>query len=399
MNTPNALVENLKVIKVLHQLLMAVTAAILAFALRPDLTQEYKASLDELAALKQVSWGGWSNYVAHRYQNELDQDSRLLRTWVRQAGLRVKKDAVGPVIPVFGDQVPYVGTGRLLDLDTFFSSTQRIGVTRVKPSERQSFLQQAAKWKSGRGPTVSIVALNLSVNSSGLQYNNGSLMLDWLNHSPSAISAFPLYLNTDEQPPPQPSFVLVSYSIQSETGAYALDWLRNDTFGQRIVDPKTGTLLPHLKAFWHQINQDGSDQAIVFLQEELAANTRGTLSFFGIPVERSLAVTAGPVATFCILLFMGLHLMHFRSLSPDNGAIRDYPWVALFHSTLAAATAYASILILPTAANGVLLYRFGQTKEWSTRIGTFAVLLVLLEGVWILFEVSKVRKRSRLLGD
>src|SRR5882762_7876646 len=139
MNTPNALVENLKVIKVLHQLLMAVTAAILAFALRPDLTQEYKASLDELAALKQVSWGGWSNYVAHRYQNELDQDSRLLRTWVRQAGLRVKKDAVGPVIPVFGDQVPYVGTGRLLDLDTFFSSTQRIGVTRVKPSERQSF--------------------------------------------------------------------------------------------------------------------------------------------------------------------------------------------------------------------------------------------------------------------
>jgi hypothetical protein len=28
------------------------------------------------------------------------------------------------------------------------------------------------------------------------------------------------------------------------------------------------------------------------------------------------AVLAGPVAMFCILLFMGLHLMHFRSLSP-----------------------------------------------------------------------------------
>lgn len=399
MDTPNALIENLKVIKVLHQLLMAVAAAILAFALRPDLTQEYKASLDELAVLKQVSWGGWSNYVARRYQNELDRDSQLLRTWVGQAGLRVRKGAVGPVIPVFADQVPYVGTGRLLELDTFISSMQRIGVMSIKPDERQSFLQQIAKWKAGRAPTVSIVALNLSVNSSGPQYNNGSLMLDWLNRSPSAVSVFPLYLNTDEQPPSQPSFVLVSYSIQSETGAYALDWLRNDTFGHRIVDQKTGTLLPHLKAFWHQINQDSPDQAIVFLQEELAANTRGTLSFFGIPVERSLAVIAGPVATFCILLFMGLHLMHFRSLPLDNGSIRDYPWVALFHSALAAATAYASILILPAAANGVLLYRFGQTKEWSTRIGACALVLVLVEGVWILSEVSKVRKRSRLPGD
>ena len=389
--------ENLKAIKVLHQLLMAVTAAVFVFILHPDLTQEYKNALDELAAVKQVSWGAWSNYVAHRYQDELDQDKKLLRSWIHQAGVQLKNDAQGPAIPVFGDQVPFPGTGKLLDLDTFLSSVQRIGVMKISAAERQPFLEQMAKWKAGRNPTATITMLNLSVNQ-GLQYNNGTLMLDWLNRSPSAASSFPLYLNTDEQGA-QPSWVLVRYSIRSESGSFPLDWLQNDTFGQKIVDAKTGTLFPHLKAFWPQINQDNPDQATVFLQEEMAANTRGTLSFFGISVERSHAVLAGPVAMFCILLFMGLHLTHFRSLSPDNDAIRSYPWVALFNGPLAVVVACFSIFILPVAADCWLLYRFGRTAEWTSRIGGCASVLVFAGGLWILFEVSRVRKNARLRGD
>jgi hypothetical protein len=268
---------------------------------------------------------------------------------------------------------------------------------KISAAERQPFLEQMAKWKAGRNPSATITMLNLSVNQ-GLQYNNGSLMLDWLNRSPSATSRFPLYLNTDEQGS-QPAWVLVEYSIRSETGPFALDWFRNDTFGQKIVDAKTGTLFPHLKAFWPQINQDNADQAIVFLQEEMAANTRGTLTFFGISVERSHAVLAGPVAMFCILLFMGLHLIHFRSLPPDNDAISSYPWVALFNGPLAVVVAYFSILILPVAPDGWLLYRFGRTAEWTTRIGVCASVLVFAEGMWILFEVGQLRKTVRLRGD
>lgn len=217
--------ENLKAIKVLHQLLMAVTAAVSVFILRPDLTQEYKNSLDEVAALKQVSWGAWSNYVAHRYQNELDQDNKFLRSWIHQAGVRVKNDAQGPTIPVFGDQVPLPGTGRLLDLDTFLSSIQRIGVMKISAAEREPFFEQMAKWKAGRNPSTTITMLNLSVNQ-GLQYNNGSLMLDWLNRSPSAPSRFPLYLNTDEQGS-QPAWVLVEYSIRQKP-ALSL-WIGSET--------------------------------------------------------------------------------------------------------------------------------------------------------------------------
>jgi hypothetical protein len=388
-NTSEFANENLKAIKILHQLLMAVTAAILAFALRPDQSQEYKAALDEVAALKQLPYGGWSNFVAERYKTEADQDVKFVRGLVRQASLRVKGSPnVG--VPVFGDQMPYPGS-RLLDLDAFFSKAQRIGVLNFVP-ERQLVLEQLAKWKAARNPQAAIIALNLSVNS-GTQYPDGSLMLDWLNRSPFATSSFPMYLVTDEQGI-QPGFVSLSYTIRSETGPFALEWLRKDTFGQRIVDAKTGVVFPRLKVFWHQINQDGPDQATVFLQEELAANTRGTLSFFGIPVERSLAVSAGPVVTLCILLFMALHLMHFRSLPPDKEVTRKYPWVALFRSWVAGIATYVSLLALPALADAALIYRYGQRGEWSSRIGTAGTLLAISASVWVLLEVYRVRKQS-----
>lgn len=392
MSTPESANENLKVIKVLHQLLKAVTAAILAFALRPDLTQEYKAALSELATLKQLSYGGWSNYIGQRYKTDMDQDVRFIRGVVRQAGLRVK-GTPNIVIPVFGEQVPYSGS-RLLDLETFATKTQRIGILKFT-NERQPILEQLAKWKAGRNPQVAIVALNLSANS-GVQYPDGTQMLDWLNRSPFGTSSFPLYLVTDEQGV-QPGYIILTYSIFSETGTFALDWLRKDTFGQRIVDSKS-VVFPHLKVFWHQVNQDNPDQATVFLQEELEANTRGTLSFFGIPVERSLAISAGPVVSFCILLFMVLHLMHLRSLSPDGDVIRSYPWVALFRSKLAAATTWASLLFLPVVVNAALIQRYGQIGDWSSRIGMISTFLAFVTGAWVLFEIYRVRKESLSRG-
>ncbi len=393
MSAPDLINENLKVIKVLHQVLMAATAAILAFALRPDLTREYKAALDELAALKQVSYGGWSNYVAQRYKEGTDRDVRFVRSTVRQSGLHVK-GVPNISIPVFCDQVPYPGS-RLLDLDTFFAKTQRIGYMKFI-TERQPLAEQFAKWKTGRNLNANIIALNVSATS-GVQYPDGSPMLDWLNRSPSGTSSVPIYLVTDEQGL-QPTFIIFTYSVSSETGTFALDWLRNDAFGKRLVDPKTGIVFPHLKIFWHQINQDNPDQATVFLQEESEANTRGTVSFFGIPVERSLAISAGPVVSFCILLFMGLHLVHFRSLPLANDAI-NYPWVGLFQNWLALIVTFISVVILPALANAALIYRYGQMHEWVSRASVFVTFFVIITGTWALVEVLKVRKLYRRLSE
>ena len=90
-----------------------------------------------------------------------------------------------------------------------------------------------------------IIALNVSVGSF-TQYPGGTLMLDWLNRSTSGTSSVQIYLVTDEQPS-QPASVNFTYSTISEPGPFALEWLRNDTFGKELVDPITGKVFPELE--------------------------------------------------------------------------------------------------------------------------------------------------------
>jgi len=282
-------------------------------------------------------------------------------------------------------------TSRLLDLDTFLTRTQKIGALKWT-SDREKILKELANWKASRSPQAKVIQLSLGFNS-GLQYPDGSPMLDWINRSPSDVLGLTLYLQTDESSL-QPGHINLQYSITPKTDFFASDWLRNDMFGQKLIDPKTGVVFPHSKVFWHQINQDSPDQATVFLQGELAASTRGTLSFFGISVERSLAVLAGPIVTFCVLLFLVLHLRHFRSLNLDPSEIRKYPWVGLFRGWFAATVTNISILVLPALANTWLVYKFGQLSELSTKIGATATVLLVIAGTVAVIDVRKIRKQT-----
>ncbi len=384
--------ENLKAIKVLHQVLMAVTAAILAFALRSDMSQQYRDALNEIAGLRQISLGGWSNYVAQRYKSETKDNETFILGTIRQAGVNLRGNP-SVEFPVFAEQVPPLDSP-LLNLDTFFSKSQTIGV--MKLGGRKSLLDQLSTWAKARTPRGPIIAVNPSMTSGGVQYPSGSPMVNWVSRSQPTTSSVPIYLVTD-QPGGQAEYINLTYSIQSNTGRYALDWLKNDTFGQHLVDAKSGTVFPHLKPFWHQINQDNVEQAAVFLQEQLEANSRGTLLFFGIPVERSLAILAGPFLSFSVLIFLGMHLRHFRSLTPE--VARTYPWVALFQNPLSTIATYLTLLVLPLLANAALLYRYGHRAEISTLMGIVATCTIAPIGAWVLFDIHKVRRASTILPE
>jgi hypothetical protein len=81
------IIENLKTLRVLHQLLMVVAAAILAFALRADLSKQYRGALDELAALKETPFEKWVTFISDRYKDDREHNDNFARSIVRQAGL------------------------------------------------------------------------------------------------------------------------------------------------------------------------------------------------------------------------------------------------------------------------------------------------------------------------
>jgi len=106
------------------------------------------------------------------YASRVDGGDSRHRSFCGTAQLVCRSGAIPNVVsPVFGDQVPYVPSASLLDLDTFFADTHRIGVMKLTATDRQMLLEQLAKWLAGRNTHANITALNLSTNS-GVQYPN-----------------------------------------------------------------------------------------------------------------------------------------------------------------------------------------------------------------------------------
>jgi len=382
------LIEHLKTLRVLHQLLMVVAAAILAFAFRADMSKEYRAALDELATIKQIRFDTWPNFVQEHYKSYEDQNDRLIREIVRRAGLPMQgKPKLNE--PVFGDMPPY-GDPSLLQLDAFISGTQKIGVLRLNADKRES-AEQLKRLVAARNshPVVSGMWL------SGFQGGYGQQMLDWRN--PPLVPTVALNFNINDHPqttPNTPTWIVVSFTILSESGHFASDWLKRDTFGTKLIHPKTGDVFPHLKLSWEKVNGLTPEAATVFLQGQLEAGSRGSLSFFGIPIERSLAISAAPIVCFSILLFLCLHVRQFRSIATEVNSVPRYPFVPLFQSPVAALlVTYVTVLVLPILANEELLRRFGQFQERSTQIGAaFSVGTVGLCS-WCVIELQRMRKR------
>jgi hypothetical protein len=240
---PDALVtENLKTLRLLHQLLMVVAAAILAFALRADLSTAYKAALDEPVALKQTPFENWGSFITDRYKDYENQNDEFVRDIVERASLLLQGN---PKLnePVFGDTPAYKENATLLQLDAFISGSQKIGVLKLN-ADKQAVAEQLKRSVAARNPHPVVSGLWLS----GFAGGYGQQILDWRN--PPLVPTVALNFDINDQPqttPNQPVWVVVSFSIFSENGHFAADWLKTDSFGHKLIDPNTGQVFPHLK--------------------------------------------------------------------------------------------------------------------------------------------------------
>ncbi len=380
-------VENLKALRFLHQILMIVASAILAFALRPDLSTQYKEALAELSTLKEVSFNTWPISIAERYKKQEEENNAFVLSVIRQAGLELQGH---PRLsgPILGEPPPSMPSAKLIEVDAFLTGARKIGSLKVEGNKKY-MADQLRRAVASRNAHPSVGGISLSgVGSSGY-YG----LTDWINVVPTGAMSIQFGIYDQPQTAPNgPIFVIASYTISSETGQFALEWLRAENSGKKLLDPKSGIVFPHLREFWDRVSSLTDDQATLFLQDEMSASGRGTLSFFGIPVERSITVWAGPFVCLAILWFLALHLRHFRASEAQKSGVENYPWIALFRGSTALITIYASLLILPIAANAAVLQRYGHWSEWSSRIGGFLTIILLGVAVFVLVEIHALRR-------
>ena len=135
------------------------------------------------------------------------------------------------------------------------------------------------------------------------------------------------------------------------------------------------------------------------MQERIEATTHGTLSLFGVAVDRDLILLAGPATLTALMLFFLLHLRQLNApTSWDEREVestRDYPWIACFQDSLSGAAAYCCLIGLPIGSCFLLLFKHGELDEGTTWWGTGLTLLLILVGVFTAQAIRRFRKHLR----
>jgi hypothetical protein len=403
--------ERLKALKSLQQVICVVAAAVLAFAVTPDRSKEYRAALDELEVFRKVDLKTYPEYVKGQFAPQEDANRALLLSAAKQAHLIVRSSTVFSE-PFVMEAPPLGAYIRLRDFENFVTAQHVVGVYLVN-DEREVFarLTEQLKQKPQQPVTVTQPASTTPVpftvtgiyatygGGGGMAINNVQMADPVVLHNSPNVESLQFLLFNGLPMPPAANFSVTCTFKASDNLHLALDWLRSDENGKNLIDPKSGVVFPKLKPFWERIADMGTENATLFLQERIEASTHGSLSLFGVSVDRDLVLMAGPGALFAVLLFFWLHLRQVSVAASWNQAgiesTKEYPWIVCFGDWLSGVVSYGCLIVLPVGSSLLLLLRHGESADDTTRLGVGVTVILAVVAYFSTIAIHEFRKRLR----
>ena len=135
-----------------------------------------------------------------------------------------------------------------------------------------------------------------------------------------------------------------------------LTMCKNYLLRERLVIPSPGgyEALPALRNVWEVVGSlriGAAEVALRRKQQELEQTTETEMDLFGFKLKARVAVIAGPAALILLLLYMLAHILQIQSLDDfPVTAIGDAAWIALFDNRIARWLTVATLVLLPAAA-------------------------------------------------
>ncbi len=391
------MVETIKTIRLLHQIIIALSAALLTFAISPDEVPTLDAALDELRFLRDMEQRDYYAWLAHEKDvksGRLIEDSQFLAQ-----GLRGTLAADFTFQPAFYAEWP--GTeASLRSWELFFTSGSLVEVYRTRMQEfdtnikavpshviterahlvatvQQLTLTRAncvvplgERWRSevDRGEDVYLFQ---RVTRTRFKLGQMDLQVHYrgANDGQGGVMVGPLPLDSSPQ-----------------IGDHGARWLASaPQLEQRLGGAKTH-FIPHAHRYWMEIESLRIAEAISTLTKKRLAAPR-TLTLWSLTVESSLLVWLGPLVSLLIVAYLVVHLLHLTRFGARDGKhIRDFPWVGLFDDWLSVIWLSVTLFALPLAANVAVLWRSFEGGRRESYVGLlFLVMLsVALIRLWLL---------------
>jgi len=385
----------LKALKSLQQLICLAAAAVLAFALTPDRSQEYLAALRELEHFQKVSLRDYPAYVKQQLAGQEDANRAILLKAVERAHLSFRRPLVFSE-PIIMDAPPQGAYLRLRDFEEFVTARHTVGVW-LLDDEQEVGSQLAKQLKEKVHQPVTLTGIYAS-SGSGMTIDNVPIADPVVLHNTPNSESLQFLLYSGLPMPPSIYFSVGCVFKPSTNSHLALDWLRSDENGKYLVT-NSGLVFPKLRPFWARIADMGADNATLFLQERIEATTRGTLNFFGVSVDRDLILFAGPAALFGLMLFFLLHLRQVNEATSweahEVESARDYPWIACFQGRLSGIATYGCLIVLPIGSSLLLLLEHGGLEDPSTWLGAGLTLLVTAVAIFTIRAIHGFREHLR----
>jgi hypothetical protein len=376
--------ESLKTVRLIHQLLIGVSAAIIAFGLSPDKAKQYQASLKELAALRQLSM---DDYVSFARRLVTPQGREKYAAALRRVGFPKTSD------PFLVQHQLYIERPKedapLAEFFRFFKGDTGIIYTEYNPASLKLLPIQYLLSKDCLPTGISL--------EEGNKATPDSYVL--LTRAPRAgtiqvFVAFSRYdgdMNCGLSLPAQ-----IDALTKTVPGSHGAEWLNSNK-----ISPST--FLVASEQISDLVGAKSPVEASKFLEDKLNAPERD-LSFLGIALSETIAVWVGPLVTALLLLFFLSHLRHLVAETVvEDRLFETFPWIGLFRDKLSKILTHSSIAFLPAIANGRLVSRSWHGSEGASvlglngfsLLGLALTLVVTAAGVVATLEVHRLQSKTR----
>ena len=387
----------IKSCKLIHNLIIGVCAAIIAFALTPDPAETYRAALGEIQAVQSLRRESYSNYALKRLaarRQELAEFEKMPFT-PRGRSFVLNKYTIEPEVYIaWPDR-----DAKVIDIIEFFEGDNKAveygpgdereleaaaRTAREDPKQvslpKSAFLENASFLAPSELATVKVGDRLFLAKALPHEELRGKVALDFRDtpNGPS-LQNVSIYEIDDVN--------LAGQWLVKESGIY-------DRIS-RVTGPESITIFPNLKSARSEIEAQSLAGAARVLQDKLDS-TKREIHFLGLTVEERIAVWAGPTALLLLLLYFYAHVSNLnrRRFAAGDG-LQNAAWIVLFPGPASSVLSYASIVGLPPIAAAALLQRSGHLHEWTTRLGIALSLGVIVVAVLCARNIAPLRtKRS-----
>jgi hypothetical protein len=307
--------ELIKSCRLLHHVIIGISAAIIAFAMTPDPGEAYKAALREIAVLKTLDEKAYAAYAKGRLTARREELASFKGTKLSSEGpdfvlniYSVRPEvylewplSTAPLHQIIqfydgGSQAVEYGPGQENELQGAFQKALRD--SSQIPIPKSATLNSAAFVLPSTIPRRKFGDESLLGRAPSADENSGQIALYYKSVTPEGSQEMSRYTSKLKS--------MEEYSVEDNL---PLAWLKSQPNLLPEISMSTGgheVFFPAIKASLNEIEGFSFIEGSKVLQDKLDS-MKHEIKVLGLSVEERIAVWAAPAVLFCVVLYFYVH--------------------------------------------------------------------------------------------